>query len=298
MEKLTKIINYSSDLKFNNLAVTIGAYDGIHNGHIAIFKKLSEQKSLKAVITFDVHPDYVLNKRKDTGKILTIEEKARVISKYNIDYLIILDSTILDLSYFEFNDILTSLGVKTIVVGSDFRYGKSAIGSTDTLDSFNLIVIDLIMDNKQKLSSNTIREYLRLGKVDELTKYGFDLFEITGVVTSGAKLGRKLGFPTANISIGDKYTDIRKGVYATNVIIDNKTYLGVCNIGINPTVNTQDKTRLEVFIIDENIDLYDKKIKVVFRKFIRDEKKFIDTDELVSQITKDVELTKKFLGEN
>lgn len=298
-----EIIYYNSNLQFENLGVTIGAYDGIHNGHIKIFKTLSVLDIPKAVISFDIHPDYVLNKRKDFGNVLTNEEKANILSLYNIDYLIILNKDILNLSYDEFNKVLIKLGVSTIVVGEDFRYGKNALGSVETLKDFNLIKVGLLMDNNVKLSSNTIREYLTQGKVDELEKYGFNLFEVSGVVTKGAGLGHKLGFPTANLSLKDKYSNIRKGVYAVEVYINdtniNNTYkyIGVCNVGVNPTVNTQDKIRLEVFLINENIDLYNKVIRVVFKKFIRDEKKFDSVEELVKQINSDVYYTINYLGD-
>ena len=293
------IINYTKDLHFEKLGVTIGAYDGIHNGHIKIFNTLSKLDIPKAVITFDVHPDYVLKKRENFGKVLTNEEKARLLSAFYIDYLIVLNQDILNLSYDEFNEVLINLGVQTVVVGEDFRYGKGALGSIETLGKFNLIKIDLIMDKDVKLSSNTIRNYLSLGKVDELQKYGFGLFEVSGTVTKGAGLGRKFGFPTANISLGEKYSNIRKGVYAVEVYINNQNskHIGICNVGINPTVNTQDKIRLEVYLINEKIDLYDKEIKVVFRKFVRDEKKFDSVDDLTEQIKSDVEYVLNYLGE-
>ena len=299
----TEIIYYNKDLKINNLSVTIGAYDGIHNGHIQILKALKELNSPKAVITFMNHPDYVLNKRENYGDILTIEEKVKIFNRYDINYLIILPDDVFELTYLNFNNLLSNLGVKNIIVGEDFKYGKNALGNINTLTGFNVNAIKLVLESsddklasENKLSSQTIRKYLSDGMVDKLQNFGMPYFSVIGKVTQGAKLGRVFGFPTANIPLGNKYSNIRKGVYAVKVIIGSKEYIGVCNVGINPTVNTQNTPRLEVYIINEKLDLYECEIEVIFKKFIRPEIKFASIDDLSKQISNDVQNVKKYFN--
>ncbi len=276
-----------------SLSVTIGAFDGIHQGHIKIFQNLAYNDLKTAVISFKIHPDYSLNKRVNQGNIMTIEEKTKIFENYGIDYLILLEPEILKMSYIDFNNLLKRIGVKRVVVGKEFHYGYQGIGTCDTLkDDFILLSLDIQKDGQKKMSSETIRKLLQEGKVDELTTKGYPEYTITGVVEHGKALGSKLGFPTANLSMTNKYIGIKKGVYQTTVQIDDREYLGICNVGINPSTDTLANPRLEVHIIGLNEDIYNKYITVKFQKFIREEMKFTNLDDLKKQINKDIEIIK------
>lgn len=308
-----KIINIKDDNEFNfisdKLCVTIGAYDGIHQGHIKIFEKLQEL-SLNgyetAVITFSIHPDFLLHKREDDGELTTFEDKKKIFEKYNINYLIILDISnypeILNKKYDEFNKLLKRLGTIEVIVGEDFRYGSKQEGNIETLQKdFQTIALPLVKDNSEnskKYSSNTIREFLEKGDVAHLKDYMNGYFRITGKVIHGQKIGSKLGFPTVNLPL--TYTKMKYGVYEVEVTIldqnqrENRVYKGICNVGIKPTLNdlSINTPITETFIFDFDGDLYGKEIEVKFIRFIRPERKFSSLEELKTQIGLDIETVK------
>lgn len=291
-----KIIDLSKD-NFNvgNLDITIGAYDGIHDGHLKVIEKLVNDKisDSVAVFTFNTHPDFTLNKRENFGIIVNNIEKANYFSTLGVDYLCILPDDILKLTPYEFNKYLKSLNVKRVVVGSDFIYGAGGAGNVETLSQdFIVDKIDLITYENKKLSSTEIRELLTLGKIEEVNKLLKTDFIIKGLVTVGSQIGARLGFPTANLEIGDKYYYLRKGVYLVNVKIGNECYRGLANFGYNPSINKVEKPRLEVHILDFNKDLYNQEIEVSLIKFIRDEKTFKNKEELIKQIKIDIESVK------
>lgn len=285
-----------SDLP-EKLLCTIGSFDGIHLGHMELFNILNNEKKNKnngyktAVFTFDFHPDYSLNKRENHGVIENLEMKKSVFKNSGIDIVYILDSNVLKLTYKDFHNlILSKYGVELIVVGEDFKYGLNLEGNVDTLrEQFEVKTIMIKDSSGTKLSSNSIRGYLENGDVDLIKHVLGHNYFVEGTVVRGAGLGRQLGFPTANIEIADNCYLMRSGVYSVRVKIDEKWYLGVTNVGKNPTVNTQVKPRIETFVLDFTGDLYGKIIKIEFVKFLRDEKKFNSINELKEMITKNIE---------
>lgn len=293
-----EIINFNvhETYHFDPLAVTIGAFDGIHLGHIALIKTLMNQnKDLKkAVITFETHPDYTLNKRLNYGVVNTIEEKARIFETLKVDYMIILPNDILSLSYNEFNSLLSGINVKTVVTGKDFRYGYQGEGNTQTLkQSFNVIVVEDVNYHGKRISSSDLRLLLSLGNIEEINKLMQEPFKITGIVIHGSGIGTSLGFSTANVEIGCKYYDIRHGVYLCSIIIDGQIYDGIANIGCNPTLNELKRPRLEVHILNFHQEIYEQKITIIIKRFLRDEKKFSNREELIKAITNDILEAKK-----
>ena len=289
--------NNLNNINLGDLDVTIGAYDGIHEGHVKVINELVNHKISKhtAVITFLKHPDIYLHKRDDAGMIELISEKAAIFSALGVDYLIVLDNSVLELTYLEFNNLLKKINVKRVVVGEDFVYGKGASGNINTIKAdFILTSVSLVLNGESKVSSSVIRDNLRSGNLDEVNKILNHHFIISGNVIHGERIGSLIGFKTANLLMNEKYRDLRVGVYVVKVIIDDKEYDGICNYGYNPTINKQQNPRLEVHIFDYDEELYGRFITIKFIKFMRDEMKFNNKEELVKQIEEDI---KKVKGE-
>ena len=288
-----KIINgndFNAFKEIGALDVTIGAYDGLHSGHLAVIEKLlSDKKNKTAVITFLIHPDVSLKKREDYGLLETKDEKELFFSNLGIDYLIYLDSDMLGYSYQDFNYYLKKINVKRIAVGSDFVYGKKALGNIETLKTdFDVEVVDLVKNGEEKISSNLVRTALEKGDIKKANEILEHEFSISGLVLHGDRVGTVLGFKTANLEPHEKFHDLRFGVYKVKVVIDDKEYLGISNFGYNPTIKKNSVPRLETHIFNYNVDLYGKFIKVIFIDFIRDEILFNSKEELIKQIKEDI----------
>lgn len=275
----------------NSLSITIGAYDGIHKGHLAVLRQLVIKKCSDetAVLTFDSHPDYLLKKSDNLGLINTIKEKEELFESIGIDYLIVLPKGILSKTAEEFHNILKCLNVRRIVVGSDFIYGANKSGNLNTLrKDFIVDEINLVSYENKKISSSDIRTLLSQGLFNEANKLLLKKFEVIGKVVHGSNIGGVLGFRTANLNLGEKYHNLLTGVYKVYVEVDEVIYLGIANYGVNPTCNEIEKPRLEVHILDFNEDIYGKDIKVIFDRYLRGEKRFSSKKELIEQINKDI----------
>lgn len=282
----------------DKICATIGQFDGVHIAHQVLLEKTSniaKEKNLKsAVICFNPHPKMVLNNINYKGTLTSLEEKRKIISKFNIDYLIVVAFSInlAKLSYQDFEAlVLDKLNIDTIVCGQDFGYGYKKEGNANTLKvKYNVCVIDLIKVNDEKIASSKIKDLLINGDVKNANMLLGHNYFISSTVKDGSKIGRKIGISTANLDIYDdeNYIEMKSGVYSTIVTIDDKRYLGVCNIGNNPSFNYTSKKRLEVHILDFDEDIYGKKINVEFIDFIREEKVFASANDLVMQINKDI----------
>ncbi|MCH1960810.1 MULTISPECIES: bifunctional riboflavin kinase/FAD synthetase [Romboutsia] len=283
----------------NKSVVTIGNFDGLHKGHQVLVKKAVEygfKNNIKSVVfTFDNHPaNYFI--KNSIKNIISNKEKEQRIKDMGIDLIISIpfDEYMTKISPREFvKDILIDkLGVKKIIVGYDFTFAKNKEGNVNLLKelcseyNFELEIVNPIKIDNIRVSSTYIRNLIKDGQVSKVKKYLGHNYEIKGEVIHAKKLGRTIGFPTANIQ-GDKNMIIPKnGIYATKVYIDGNTYYGATNIGFNPTVNG-DKLSIETNILDFNEDIYGKIIKVEFLERIRDERKFSSLEELKQQLKKD-----------
>ncbi len=284
-------------VKFSECIATIGVFDGIHLGHKLLFKMLDENKDnyKKMVITFKTNPDYSLLKKENNGDLDTFENKIAYFKSEKIDYVVLLSSDVLGYTYQRFNDkVLKKLGVKRVIVGEDFVYGHNIEGNIGTLKKdFDVIVCDNLKNKQGKLSSQNIRDFLLIGDVSKVKEVLGTNFKLSGIVQKGAGLGSKLGFPTANIALAEKTFKIASGVYAAYIYIEKNRYLGVVNVGVNPTINTQKFPRIEAHIIDFNDDLYGKNITIEFLKLIRKEIKFENTQMLIETVKENIETVKK-----
>ncbi len=302
---LDSFINESKPLQLNNpLIVTIGMFDGVHLAHRALIKKMideAKRKNLKSgVITFNYHPDFVLEKRENKGYLTNIDEKIRMLKSLEIDYLFVITFTkeFSLISHEDFESLLTKLNVKAVIAGRDAKYGYKGLGNIETLKKkFEVIEFSDYYIDGELIHSKNIRISLEKGEIEKANKLLGYNFYVRGIVAKGRQIGRTYNVKTANIELNNEYDYLISGVYGVKVIIDDKEYIGICNIGNNPSFNYTFARRLEVNIFDFNEDIYGKEIIVEMITFIRKEKKFNSKEELKIQIEKDTKYYLDYLEE-
>ncbi|SHE33507.1 MULTISPECIES: bifunctional riboflavin kinase/FAD synthetase [Caloramator] len=296
-----KIINedFRNILLDYNTTVALGMFDGVHIAHREIIKravldaKINKTKSV--VLTFEQDPDEFLYPDKKHKIITENKTKIKLIEELSPDYLILLKTNkeLLNLNPEDFiNFLINNIGIKKVVCGFDYKFGKKAKGNIDLLRmyannyGYSLEVVDEIKINGFKVSSSAIREKLEKGLIIEANELlGYE-FSIYGAVEKGNQIAREMGYPTANIYVDDRIA-LRNGVYATKTVINGKEYSSISNIGIKPTFNGKQKV-LETHLFNTNINLYGKEIMVKFLKFIRDEQKFDSIINLKKRIQEDI----------
>lgn len=299
-----KIHTNLDNFSVNRPVVTIGTFDGIHLGHMKVIDALKEiaekTKGESVIFTFYPHPRLVLNPdEKNLRLINTIEEKKILLAETGIDHLVIFPFTIefSKLSYQQFvSEILIGkMKMKHLVVGYDHKFGNNREGNfTDLLSmaktlDFSIEKIKALNVKSDNISSTKIRKALADGDIQKANKYlGYKYF-IKGTVVLGQKLGRTLGFPTANIDAHESYKLLPKdGVYAVKVLVNDNNYEGMLNIGLRPTVNNQlDNRTIEVNIFNFSEDIYYKDISVILYDRLRDEKCFDGLEGLIVQLNQD-----------
>ena len=308
-----KIYRNLSEIKkpINEPFVTIGNFDGVHLGHQMLFSEIVSMayrlKGTSIAITFEPHPLKVV--RPDIGikLISNFEQKVELIEMANIDVLIVIPftrefaSTLAETFVDEV--LIKTIGVKELVVGYDYAFGKSRQGDIPflkeqgRLKGFGVSVVPPYHVEDMLASSTKVRELVAAGRMRDVRKLLGRYYQIRGEVMMGKQRGGKvLGFPTANLHISEEDLCPLHGVYVTQVIYDGKCYGGVLNIGYNPTFEG-DRLSAETHIFDFKQDIYGKPIKINLLKFLRGEKKFSGPKELVRQITQDIEEAKKVLDE-
>lgn len=298
---------------FINAVVAIGNFDGVHRGHQAIFNLVKDKArqigGTSVAITFDPHPIRVLNHRTPPPLITLLEQKTELIGEQGIDTLVCIPFTasFAAITAGEFTEqiLVNRIGMKAIVIGRDYTFGKNRQGNADFLKQegkrlgFEVIVVDWIFipgNGIERVSSTLIREVIEQGAVDHAKKLLGRHYQLRGQVTKGRNRGgRLLGFPTANITINDELCP-KQGVYAVTVETADGTHAGVANIGYSPTFDDPQFT-VEIHILDYSGDLYGKMIRVNFIRRIRDERKFDGIDQLIEQIRKDIETARTFLAD-
>lgn len=285
--------------------VTIGTFDGVHLGHQKILDRLKElklQTGLKTVVfTFEPHPRSVLFPLQTDLKLITlVDEKLELLKKYGVDVTVVypFDRNFSEIEARQYIEeiLVKNLRVKYLVIGYDHRFGKNRSGDINLLKQFagdyNYQVEEIsAMDiDDIAISSSKIRHALEAGDVELASSFLGHHFFINGQVIHGKKLGRQIGFPTANLKIasGEKIIP-KKGVYFVEVIIEDRNLFGMMNIGTNPTTDQDDTLKLEVNIFDFDEDIYNKNIRVNFIKYLRDEEKFTNLDVLIEHLNKDKE---------
>jgi riboflavin kinase/FMN adenylyltransferase len=307
-----KIYNNIDDFKLiHNAVVTIGTFDGVHAGHrkiIATIQELAKECGGETVIlTFFPHPRMILNPEDQSLKLITtINEKAELLEGLGVDHLIVtpFSRDFSNLSALEYiHDILVAkIGIKKIVIGYDHRFGKDRKGGLEDLQrlskvyDFEVIEIPEQDINDVAVSSTKIRTALLSDDIALANQFLSYPFFVTGKVIRGDQIGRQLGYPTANILIGESYKLIpADGIFAVTVDVNNATYKGMAYIGHRPTINGMTRN-IEVNIFDFNQDIYDQQIRMNFHHFVRSDIKFNGLDELKLQLAKDRDSVLELLG--
>lgn len=300
------------NLTLNKPVVTMGIFDGVHLGHRHLLDSLSRVAEIEGgesvVITFNPHPRIVLSGKQGAGLyfLSTMDEKLRLLEKVGIDHLIVIpfDQEFSRITACDFvEDVLVRhIGTKYLVVGHDHHFGYMGKGNYDTITNcagllnFTVKKAEGISSGEGFISSSLIRQALMSGRLEDANKWLGYHYTLTGKVTEGKKLGRKLGFPTANLVPGEHKLIPADGVYAVGVTTGGNNYKGILSIGRNPTVNMLPAARsVEVNILDFDSDIYGADVTITFRFRLRDEKKFQGTEELVRQMNADRELAMRLL---
>ena len=289
---------------------TIGFFDGVHLGHRYLINQVKIAASqcgwCSSIITFPVHPRQVIQSDYQPQLLSSPEEKIELLSQTGIDNCILLPFTqeLSKLTAYEFMQLLyDKYKVRMLVIGYDHRFGHNRAETFEDYCRYgrelgiHIMQATAYTQEQDKVSSSAIRRALLSGDVMTAQKYlGYNYF-LEGTVVSGYQVGRKIGFPTANLRVDFPYKLIPSiGVYAVRVQVAGQQWKGMLSIGYRPTINNGNDLSIEVHILDFEGDIYNQKMRLEFIEFLRPEVKFDSIDELIAQMHKDKEETIKVLG--
>ena len=288
--------------KFSKSVITVGTFDGVHAAHKKILQQLvtlaNEINGESVLVTFHPHPKHVLHSSQSDLQLLsTVEEKIELLKGCGIQHLVIVPFTF-DFAKISATDYIEQFLVnnfhpKKIVVGFNHHFGNNREGNLTMLRNaglkhdFEVIEMQKQMEDEMTISSTAVRKFLLEGNILEANKLLGREYLMMGKVVEGKKLGRTIGFPTANIEVLNEHKLIpADGVYVAEVLIDTEFYKGMMNIGIRPTVNGTNRT-IEINLFDFDKNIYGETVKIFFHQRIREEKKFNGWDELKKQLNSD-----------
>jgi riboflavin kinase / FMN adenylyltransferase len=291
-------------------ALTIGNFDGLHRGHLAMLEKLKREAAARAlptcVLTFEPHPREFFNPAQAPTRLTSLGEKAELLKTAGIDRLHV----------FRFNKAFASLGpeafidqalintlhARWILVGDDFRYGAKRAGDFALMQSlggrygYEAAHLPTVTVDGIRSSSTAVREALAEGNMEKAAQLLGRPYSISGRVIHGDKLGRTIGFPTANIQLRHNRPPLT-GIYAVEICgIDSTPLQGVSSLGVRPTIRANGRPTLEAYIFDFDRELYGQKMRIDFLKKLRDEEKYPDLPSLIAQINRDVDNAKSFFA--
>lgn len=309
LEVVNNIFNFKTESK---TFVTIGTFDGVHFGHQKIIEKLvleaKNEGKKSVVLTFFPHPRMILQKDNSLELINTIDERAKLLEKIGLDYLIIhpFSKEFSRTTALEFvrDFLVNQLKISKLIIGYDHHFGKNREGNITQLTEYSQLY-DFIVEeipaqdiDDVSVSSTKIRRALHSGELKTANNYLGYYFMLNGTVVNGKQLGGKIGYPTANIDVKESYKLIPKtGVYVVKSKIDNKDIFGMMNIGNRPTVDGNHQT-IEVHFFDFNQDLYNKNLTIELIYFLRDEHKFDSVESLIHQLKKDEKTAREYIANN
>lgn len=300
------IIKSLDEIKnIENSIVTIGNFDGVHKGHTQLIKKTVDQakkNNFKSIVfTFENHPMRYFRSN-SIKNLITNEDKIKLLESLGVDIIVMIpfDEYMTKISAQDFvkHILFDKLKCKKAIVGHDFKFARKKEADAHMLKKIGKIynmeveVIKPIKIKNVRVSSTYIRELIESGNVCNVKEFLGRNYSIEGEVIHAKKLGRTIGFPTANLSINDNIIIPKNGIYAVKVYLGNREFYGATNIGYNPTVNGESLS-IETNILDFDEDIYGEILKIEFLERIRDEKKFNSLDELKNQLKQDVNFVYK-----
>ncbi|MCG2792543.1 MAG: bifunctional riboflavin kinase/FAD synthetase [Weeksellaceae bacterium] len=292
-----------------SLALSLGMFDGVHLGHLSIINTLNEiadKENLEsAILSFWPHPRKFLNPNDDVKMLNTLEEKLELLEKSGIQNLFLktFDEDFRNLTGVEFCEqiLVDKLNVKHIIIGYDHAFGKNKSGNFELLKSlssaldFAVNQLEAVQSDDLNISSTKIRQALLEGRILDANKMLGYHYPLSGKVIHGKKLGKKIGYPTANIDVPMNKLLPKTGAYIVEVWMEDTFYKGMLSIGTNPTVdNSNQILSTEVYILNFDQDIYEKEIKVKFRDFLHDEIQFEGLEKLIERLDEDQKLTEEF----
>lgn len=303
-----KIYHDLSSIQISNFTVCgLGNFDGIHRGHqrlISELLKLSHKTQYDSLIlTFEPHPSKVLSSNSNP-LITTFNQKKEIIESSGVDHLVLAPFTRefsrINYKDFIYDILIKKCRVKAVVIGYNYRFGFKGKGNAQNMkdicqkEGIQTVVIPPITYEDKIVSSTLIRNLIQQGKVKKAADFMGRPFVVEGSVVHGNAIGKKLGFPTANITLSNEIVLPARGVYAVMISWRGNIYKGVANFGLKPTFNGKE-IRLEVHIFDFNEDVYGENLEILFIEKLRSECKFDRIDDLISQIKKDFISAKEIL---
>lgn len=291
------------------LSVALGYFDGLHLGHQAVIKEAVDyakaHQMRSAVMTFSPSPNIFLKKLESHRLLTPYHEKVKLLNDLGVDVLMILpfNEELAKMSAEEFvKRYLIKQGVSHVSTGFDFRFGKLGEGEVELLgtysNQFSLNVTPKYELEHEKIGATEIRHYLAAGNIQKVTQMLGRPYCLKGRVVTGQQRGREIGFPTANLQLSEEYVIPKKGVYAVEVEIEGKRYVGMCNIGHNPTFNFNEHVSIETYILDFSEDIYGKDLALYFFDYLREEKRFNSIKELMQQLNDDREYVRSYFKLN
>ena len=308
-ENKFRVIRGLKNLHLNGVrtVATIGSFDGIHLGHQMVLKDLKDQsQNLKvpsAVVIFEPQPQEYFSGEQAPARLMRFRDKIECFREHGIDIVVCLkfNESMRRLTAMEFvkRVVIDGLAVKNLIIGDDFRFGCDRSGDYEMLhhigkaNDFKVQQMTTYNFEGERVSSTNIRKALINSKFDRAKKLLGKPFKVFGRVSYGARVGRELGFPTANINL-KRYSVPVRGVFAVLLRVRGNVYRGAANVGIRPTVGDLVKPILEVHLLNFNKNIYGEKVSVEFMHKVRDEKKFSNIESLVRNIEKDVKTVEKW----
>jgi riboflavin kinase / FMN adenylyltransferase len=285
------------------VAVTIGSFDGVHLGHIDVIKRTiaaaASAGAQPALITFEPHPRCVLDPANCPPSVTTLQEKLALIEALGIEHAIVIrfDRALASLSPQEFVDTLApTMEVRRWVVGFDFAFGRERRGNAEWLraNGHSVEVVPPFTLNGKELHSSDVRRLVTLGEMEEVTRLLGRDYSMAGPVEAGDKVGRRLGFPTANIGVEPNKLVPALGAYAGRTIAKEGSFIAALSVGYRPTFGGT-QLRVEAFLLDFEGDLYQQRLELRFVRYLHADIKFPNTDELVEQLRRDVADTRRIV---
>ena len=307
MREITDITTFTTQ---QPTVLTIGTFDGVHLGHQKIIERVvttARQEGLLATIfTFFPHPRMVVQHDKSLKLIHTLEEKKQLLQQLGVDLLVVqpFNEAFAQLTAEEFVStiLVQHLNVKKVIIGYDHRFGRNRTANINDMrlfgEKYGFAVEEISVQevDEVSVSSTKIREALNKGDVITAEHYLGTPYSLTGTVVHGLKLGRTLGYPTANIQVTEDYKLIPKdGVYAVYSYIGERKVYGMMSIGKNPTIEGKGAS-IEVYFFDFNGDLYDRELTIYFVKYLREERKFSSVALLKKQLQDDETTARKAIA--